>query len=148
VDAKETKTLELTLPEPESAERPITVPIPARLPSPPPPPPRNRFSPGFWFSTGMTGVSLALVTAFGTMTLNKKEDYRASGWTDADAKERGERYKTITNAMVGLAGASAAAALLVAIADTNGHSKAGKDRAVDVSPSGSGSSGVGFEISF
>lgn len=144
VEAKEIKDFTIKIPEPESetAQTPLTVPI--TIPPATKPPSQLRLSPGFWFSSGLTVVSLSLVTAFGTMTLNKKADYRASEWTDEDSMDRGKRYKTVTNAMVGLAGASAAAALLFAISDNNDHQK--KDSRVKVEPSVS--MGAGVAISF
>ena len=141
VKARQIKAMSLVFPPEEEPEETAFVPTPVPVVIPEPRQPK--LGTGFWFSSGMTVISLSLVTAFGTMTLNEKEDYRASNWTNAGAKEKGERYKTITNAMVGLTGASAAAALLFALSDFNGRRKS-KRNAIDVSPG----PGVGVAVSY
>ena len=141
VGAKETKPITLELPPEEPEKKPVVAPSPVLVPVPVDK--DKRLSPGFWFSSGMTVVSLSLVTAFGTMTLSQKNDYYDSGWTNEKTKERGERYRTITNAMIGLSGASAAAALLFAISDLSGKKK---DRRVTVQPAVS--TGAGIAIAF
>ncbi len=146
LDAQEVKNLVLELkelnqlkPNPEYKPQILLVP---RVPSVDAP---SRMTPGggFWFSTGMTVASLSIVTAFGSMTLSQKGEYQASGWTDSDSKERGERYRTVTNAMIGMSGASAFAALLFAITDIRSHKK--KKRTL---VSASLKTGVAVEVSF
>jgi hypothetical protein len=139
VQAREAKTAELTLPLPTPPVPPVIFVSPTK-PSAEPNPISNEplFSGGFWFGSGMTVVSLSLVTAFGAMTLSQKADYSASGWTDSESKDRGERYRTVTNAMIGLTGASAAATILFAISDVTRHRKKKSAAKETVSAAGAG----------
>jgi hypothetical protein len=143
VQAREEKDVELQIPLPTPPVPPVIFVTPAQDTPPIPVAEPPLFSGGFWFAGGMTVVSVSLVTAFGTMTLSQKEDYRASEWTDKDAKDRGERYRTVTNAMIGLSGASAAAAVLFAVSDINRRHK--KNRVAVESAS---TMGAGIAISF
>jgi len=71
----------------------------------------------FWIASSVTVVAGATTVAFGVLTLKARDDYEASGYTDADLKERGERDRLVTNVMVGVTAAAGATAVAFAIHD-------------------------------
>jgi hypothetical protein len=107
VKAGEVVTVEV---EAESAEPGAALPQREAGDDPTTPPPDDRAPAAGsgkktwgWILVG-TGVVLGGVSAyFGTQTTKAKSDFEDSGFTDADARDRGLRNRTITN--VALAGA-------------------------------------------
>lgn len=144
VNAREIKVLSLSLPESNLNVSPASLPALAPAPVSTDNYSARSLCPGFWLASGVSVVSLSLVTAFGTMTLNEKADYRASDWTDKNAKEQGEHYKITTNVMIGLAGTSAVAALLFAM--TGSKRRRAEEGRITVEPVSSG--GAGIAVSF
>lgn len=71
----------------------------------------------FWIASGLTVAGGAATIVFGVRTLKARDDYEASGYTDSDAKDQGERDRLITNIMVGVTAAAAVAAVSFAIHD-------------------------------
>jgi hypothetical protein len=54
-----------------------------------------------WIAIGAGVVSGGVATYFGTQTTKAKSDYEDSGFTDADARDRGVRNRLITNVALG-----------------------------------------------
>ena len=71
----------------------------------------------FWIASGVTVAAGATTVAFGVLTIKARDDYEASGYTDADLKEKGERDRLITNVMIGVTAAAGVAAVSFAIHD-------------------------------
>ena len=71
----------------------------------------------FWVASSVTVVAGATTVAFGVLTIRARDDYEASGYTDADIKEKGERDRLITNVMIGVTAAAAVTAAAFAIHD-------------------------------
>lgn len=71
----------------------------------------------FWISSGVAVAAGATTVAFGVLTIQARDDYEASGYTDADVKEKGERDRLITNIMIGVTAAAGIAAVAFAIHD-------------------------------
>jgi tetratricopeptide (TPR) repeat protein len=71
----------------------------------------------FWIATGVTVAAGATTVVFGVRTLKARDDYEASGYTDKEAKDRGERDRLITNVLIGVTAAAAATATALAIHD-------------------------------
>ena len=93
----------------------------------------------FWIASGVTVAAGATTAAFGALTIRARDDYEASGYTDADAKEKGERDRLITNIMIGVTAAAGITAVAFAIHDIffadrreQAESGAEPDKAVDV----------------
>lgn len=104
----------------------VTIAPPARdgaqgEPAPPPPQQSDApdegaaLGPAFWIASGVTVAAGAATVVFGVRTLRAKDDYEASGWTDPEAKERGEQSRLITNVMIGITAAAGATATALAI---------------------------------
>jgi len=70
---------------------------------------------GFWISSGIALAGGVGTAVFGVRTLNKAEEFKDSGYTDAEAKETGERDKLITNIFAGVTAAAAVAAVAFAV---------------------------------
>jgi hypothetical protein len=95
--------------EMESAEP--GAPIPRRDPDPStpsdePPPVQTSTSSSSkktwgWIAIGVGVVSGGVAAYFGTQTTKAKSDYEDSGFTDADARDRGVRNRLITNVALG-----------------------------------------------
>jgi tetratricopeptide (TPR) repeat protein len=96
---------------------PATPEQPAPAPAPPPAERAVKLRAPFWIATGVTGAAGALTIAFGALTIETRDDYEASGYTDADLKETGERNRLLTNVMIGVTAAAGAAAVAFAIYD-------------------------------
>jgi len=71
----------------------------------------------FWIASGVTVAAGATTIAFGVLTIQARDDYEASGNTDADLKEKGERDRLITNIMIGVTAAAGVTAAVFAIHD-------------------------------
>lgn len=78
---------------------------------------RRALGPGFWVSSGVTLAAGVVTTVFGVRTLKEEEEFESSGYTDAEAKDTGERDKLITNVFVGVTAAAGATALAFALYD-------------------------------
>ncbi|MCP4680288.1 MAG: PEGA domain-containing protein [Deltaproteobacteria bacterium] len=87
------------------------------------------FGAGFWTSVGLTGAAGASILVFGLLTVDARDDYKASNWLDRDAKDRGEQFKLTTNIMIGITAAAAAASVVFAIYDLRGDDS-GRDVAL------------------
>jgi tetratricopeptide (TPR) repeat protein len=69
----------------------------------------------FWVATGV-GVAAGVTTiVFGALTVKEHDRYEAADRLDEQAKQDGERYRLITNVMIGVTGAAAATATALAI---------------------------------
>jgi hypothetical protein len=71
----------------------------------------------FWTAVGVTGAAGTLAIVFGALTAKTRNDFEDSGSTDADLKEQGEDYKTVTNVMIGVTAAAALTAAVLAVYD-------------------------------
>lgn len=69
----------------------------------------------FWVATGLTVATGAATIAFGVLTVDAHDRYEAADRLDDEAKEEGERYRLLTNVMVGITTAAAATATGFAI---------------------------------
>jgi tetratricopeptide (TPR) repeat protein len=103
----------------------------------------------FWTSVGVTGAAGTLAIVFGALTAKTRNDFEDSGSTDADLKEQGEDYKTVTNVMIGVTAAAALTAAGFAIYDLvyKKDKKEKQDRAQVVIVPGPGL-GVGAVVTF
>ncbi len=88
---------------------------------------------GFWISAGATVAAGAVAVVFGVKAVKAKEDFDATGGTDEDLMDQGERDQLITNVMIGITSAAAACAIGFLIYDLkSGGSK--KEEPVAVVP--------------
>ncbi len=88
---------------------------------------------GFWISAGATVAAGAVTVVFGVRAMKAKEDFDATGGTDEDLRDQGERDQLITNVMIGVTSAAAACAIGFLIYDLkSGDSK--KEEPVAVVP--------------
>jgi tetratricopeptide (TPR) repeat protein len=103
----------------------------------------------FWTSVGVTGAAGTLAIVFGALTAKTRNDFEDSGSTDADLKEQGEDYKTVTNVMIGVTAAAALTAVGFAIYDlvNKKDKKEKQDRAQVAIVPGPGL-GVGAVVTF
>ncbi len=84
-----------------------------------PPPPHSatgQMGPGFWISAGVTFIGAGLVTTFGALTLRTSKDFEKDK-TNMELSEQGNRYKLITNIMIGLTCTAAVATIVIAVLD-------------------------------
>ncbi len=121
VKAGEERAIAIT-PEPARATPPSTV-------QPPPPVDRSTDGEGprtrehapyrlgvpFWLLAGAAVVAGGGIAVFGVKALDAQDQYEQSDYRDPAAKEDGERYKLLTNVMIGVTASAATAALAVAI---------------------------------
>lgn len=91
-----------------------------------------RLGPGFWISTGVTVAAGAVTVVFGVMAMKDKEDFDATGGTDRDLKEKGERDQLVTNVMIGVTAAAAVSAVAFLIADLRSGGE--EEKAVAIAP--------------
>jgi tetratricopeptide (TPR) repeat protein len=71
----------------------------------------------FWIASGVTVAAGAATVVFGVRTLKARDDYEASGYTDPDLKDQGERDRLITNIMIGVTAAAGVTAVSFALYD-------------------------------
>ncbi len=109
------------LPKEEVAvEEPVEQPIEEEVPVEPPPVAEEEgptLGAGFWISAGATVAAGAVTVVFGVRAVKAKEDFDASGGTDEDLKEQGERDQLISNIMIGVTSGAAACAVAFLIYD-------------------------------
>lgn len=82
------------------------------LPAPPPPAPapgeaaagepERPLSPWFWACVGLAGVSAVTMAVAGSLTLEYRADFNASGRTDAGARDTAFALRTTTDVFLGL----------------------------------------------
>jgi len=94
-------------------------PAPAEPPTPEQPEQDDGISlgPGFWIASGITLAAGGATIAFGSLTVDAHDRYEAADRRDTEAKDEGERYRLLTNVMIGVTAAAAAAATAFAIYD-------------------------------
>jgi tetratricopeptide (TPR) repeat protein len=71
----------------------------------------------FWVATGLTVAAGAATIAFGSLTVDAHDRYEAADRMDNEARDEGERYRLLTNVMIGVTAAAATAAVAFAIYD-------------------------------
>ncbi|MFO8073742.1 MAG: hypothetical protein R6V85_17915 [Polyangia bacterium] len=81
----------------------------------------GELGPGFWISASVTLAAGASTAVFGSLTLREADEFEKSGYTDADAKETGERDRLLTNILAGVTVAGAVASTVFAIVDLTGN---------------------------
>jgi hypothetical protein len=97
--------------EKEKEEEPVEEPI-EEVPAEPVPEEEGvTLGAGFWISAGATVAAGAVTVVFGVKALKSKEDFDATGGTDEDLRDQGERDQLITNVMIGVTSAAAACAI-------------------------------------
>jgi hypothetical protein len=91
----------------------------------------------FW-TTASTTVALGIAAGVtGGLMLDVQSDFEAGGSVDADLSARGADFQLATNVLIGVAGAAAAATILLAIfTDWGGDEPEDSEAAVVVAPTG------------
>jgi hypothetical protein len=88
-------------------------PVPTPTAAPPPPPPDEGTSSGMfvggWITLGLGAAAAGAAVGLGVAALSARDDFEASGNTDADARSSAATLRTVTNVMWGVAGVAAIA---------------------------------------
>ena len=90
----------------------------------------GRLGPGFWISAGVTFVSASLLATFGALTLSTKKEFDEN--ETESTRLQGEKYKLVTNIMIGITGAAGVATVVTAVIDTKRYKQ--KNKSVTLKP--------------
>lgn len=110
VQAGETEEVEITL-APPAPEAPVEE-LPPESPSDEGPRPARPLGWWFWATTGLTAAAAVGLSITGGLALDAHGTYEESGHLDLDAYDSGRTLGVTTDALIGVAAASAVAALL------------------------------------
>ncbi|MBN1770712.1 MAG: hypothetical protein JXB32_05590 [Deltaproteobacteria bacterium] len=122
---------------PAEAQPVPPAPPPAECPEPASDPPAASSSdlgPWFWTTVAIAGTSAVGMAITGGLTLKYNEDFRASGFIDADARDTTLELRTVTDVLLGVTLAAVVAGALVFLLSGEPDEDAGEEPGTGESP--------------
>jgi hypothetical protein len=121
--------------EARPAKPPAKAPAPIASPSPAAPPDGGALVVGGWVGVGLAVLAGGAAIGMGVAALKGRDDFEASGNTDASAHDRAATLRITTNVAWGVAGAAAVAGTIMLIV---GYGDDGSETGLLVSPTSLG----------